>query len=431
MEQESGAPKGNFGIKLIFILFGVASLLGWNALITELPFFNYFLGSMEPDVSFPFLNYILNILFLFLMLWKKDLFSLKFQLVGGIIGSIIFLIIIPVCTMFLGKDENINIYTTGTLVVLMGFINAICSGGFFNFVSYFPLEMIVALSTGQGFSGIALNILQYMVLVLIKSEGEKDEKAIIIRAWVFFGISSLILIICLILLFIYLNNEYFVYYLNKAIIGSSKTDNKLLERESDSEGKLSVDNEEKKDEKELSFMELFYKLWDLDILVAYTYVVTFALFPYASINQQVFGLDNDYSTNTAITIYNVFDTIGRYIVEKVKPTKKLNAITILGRSILLFTLIFNFYCQDGLLWNINITSILLIINVAFLAMTNGIGTTLCFGLAPNEVEDEYKGQAGISLSFFLIIGIFLGSCVAFGTEAIINTFKIDRSKSKF
>ena len=204
-----------------------------------------------------------------------------------------------------------------------------------------------------------------------------------------------------------------------------------FERESDSEGKLSVDNEEKKDEKELSFMELFYKLWDLDILVAYTYVVTFALFPYASINQQVFGLDNDYSTNTAITIYNVFDTIGRYIVEKVKPTKKLNAITILGRSILLFTLIFNFYCQDGLLWNINITSILLIINVAFLAMTNGIGTTLCFGLEPNEVEDEYKGQAGISLSFFLIIGIFLGSCVAFGTEAIINTFKIDRSRSKF
>lgn len=55
-------------------------------------------------------------------------------------------------------------------------------------------------------------------------------------------------------------------------------------------------------------------------------------------------------------------------------------------------------------------------------MTNGIGTTLCFGLAPNQVKDEYKGQAGTSLSFFLIVGIFLGSCVAFGTDAIIASF---------
>ena len=61
--------------------------------------------------------------------------------------------------------------------------------------------------------------------------------------------------------------------------------------------------------------------------------------------------------------------------------------------------------------------------MALLAASNGIGTTLCFGIAPNEVEDQYKGQAGNSLSFFLIVGIFLGACVAFGTDAIIETFK--------
>ena len=63
------------------------------------------------------------------------------------------------------------------------------------------------------------------------------------------------------------------------------------------------------------------------------------------------------------------------------------------------------------------------INVALLAVTNGIGTTLCFGIAPDTVEDEYKGAAGTSLSFFLIVGIFLGSCVNFGVNAIIDTFK--------
>ena len=160
-----------------------------------------------------------------------------------------------------------------------------------------------------------------------------------------------------------------------------------------------------------------------DLLVLYIYIVTFALFPNASINQKLFGLSPAFSSNSIILIYNSFDTIGRYLVSKVKPSKTLNMIVTFGRSILLFTLVFNYYCQDGLEWNITLTSILLIINVGLLAATNGIGTTLCFGLAPNEVEDEYKGQAGTSVSFFLILGIFSGSCVAFLTNAIIDTFK--------
>ena len=173
-------------------------------------------------------------------------------------------------------------------------------------------------------------------------------------------------------------------------------------------------------------MEIFYKIWDLNLLMAYIYIVTFALFPNASIIQDLFNLKKnygDYNSNTIILIYNVFDTIGRYLVAKVKPTKKLNLIVILGRSILLFTLIFNYCCQVKLDFNINLTSILLIINVALLAATNGIGTTLCFGIAPNEVEDEYKGQVGTTLSFFLIVGIFLGACVSFGTDAILKSFE--------
>ena len=58
-----------------------------------------------------------------------------------------------------------------------------------------------------------------------------------------------------------------------------------------------------------------------------------------------------------------------------------------------------------------------------LGLTNGFGVILYFELAPNEiVEPEIKGQTGPSINFFLIIGIFAGSCVAFGSEAIIGTF---------
>lgn len=397
----------------MFILFGIASLLGWNALLTEIGFFIHFLQSMKPDISFGFLNYILNITFLLILSWKKNIFSLKFQLIVGILGSIAFLILIPLFTLILEKDSKTNIIVTGGLVVLMGFINALCSGGFFNLVSNFPLEMIVALSTGQGYSGIVMNVIQFIILF---SFNDDSEKSIIIQAWIFFGISVVILILSFIALLASFNMNYFTFYLSKNKIEVKQG---LLASEA---GHEDIEEAGESPAPELSLYELTKKVWDLDLLILYTYIVTFALFPNASIHQKVFEIPENYSINTVITIYNVFDTLGRYLVGKITPTKKINTIVILGRSILLFTLVFNYYCQEAG-WNRVLTTILLFINEALLAATNGIGTTLCFALAPNEVEDEYKGQVGTSISFYLICGIFIGACTAFGTDAIIGTFK--------
>ena len=100
------------------------------------------------------------------MLWKKNLIPLKIQLIIaviiGIVDSISFLILIPLFTMLLEIDSFLNKFLTCVFVILLGFINALCSGGFFNLVTHFPLEMIVSLSTGQGISGIAMNNIQLL-----------------------------------------------------------------------------------------------------------------------------------------------------------------------------------------------------------------------------------------------------------------------------
>ena len=72
------------------------------------------------------------------------------------------------------------------------------------------------------------------------------------------------------------------------------------------------------------------------------YAITFTLFPYATINQKVFNLNFNYSSNTIITVYNAFDTIGRFIVELFTLTKKINMINAFSRIILVFFIIFNF-----------------------------------------------------------------------------------------
>ena len=103
-----------------------------------------------------------------------------------------------------------------------------------------------------------------------------------IRGWLFFSISSLILLICLFLLLFYYNSEYFQYYLNKKNENTSEINSGLINREATSEDEFRVTGSDKP-VKELSFKEIFLKIKDLNLLMLYIYIVTFALFPNASI----------------------------------------------------------------------------------------------------------------------------------------------------
>ena len=69
----------------------------------------------------------------------------------------------------------------------MGLVNALMSSGFFSFASLFPLDMIIALSAGQGFAGIILNIIKYIILPTIKMTERKKE---ILTGVIFFSLSN-------------------------------------------------------------------------------------------------------------------------------------------------------------------------------------------------------------------------------------------------
>ena len=291
--------------------------------------------------------------------------------------------------------------------------------------------MIIYLSTGQGLSGILMNIISFIVISCVNT-GNKDEDAKL-SAIIFFAISGLILLITLITLLLSYKTEYFKYYLGNAEdFNNSKIEN--IENEVDNfrittNSTLSENNEEiitKKEEiesknkkAEITFKELFKQLYEIDLLSCYLYIITFSLFPGVAISQRLFKTGK-YRQITIITINNIFGTFGRYIISCFKFTKNLAYIIICGRSIIVLTLILNFYFDMKLGMGPILSSICLILNVVILATTNGMGTTLCMGLAPTMVCDEMKGRAGSSVSFFNILGIFLGALVAFLSKYIIN-----------
>ena len=416
METPTEGPKSNLKFKCLFVLFGVVSLLAWNAILTKIEFFNYYVKNLQPYNSFSFLNFTLNIVLQFVFLWKKDLLKLKNQLYIGLIGSIILLIVTPVVSYNLySSHDSANFFFTALLILIMGLINALLSSGFFTLVSHFPLEDIVALSVGQGFSGIIMNIIQYIILATI----EKEKR--IVDAIIFFSISSFILLVSFICLIFSFKTEYFKYYLEKEDIFIDKV-GKLTEGENEGNEENENDNVENlmgdlAGKRKLTFIQIFKILKDIDLLCSFIYIITFAVFPVAFSKHILFSLNEAYSINTLLILYNFFDTFGRFLVSSITPTKMLTYITIISRAALLITFFLN-SLFIGNKFSIYLTSILDIFNISLLAITNGIGTTLCFGIAPTLVMDEYKGQAGSTVSFFTILGIFLGSCLQFGTKEI-------------
>ena len=432
INEEKREVEEGLKMKGIFIIFGIGSLLAWNAILSDIRFFIHYQGDYDPSTSFSFFNYALNIVFQFIMIWKKQLLSYKIQLIFGLITSIINLIILPIVVVSFDKNSKIGFCLTAMIILFQGLANAFCSVGFYGLASFFPMEMIISLSTGQGISGILMNIIEYIILASVNTgDDDKDNKY---GAIIYFSISSFILLATLIILLFAFKTDYFKYYLaqtkdfnkfeNQEEININHREINTLStgvnenRETLIEEKNTIEENNKNND--INFIGLFKLLYDIDLLSCYMYVVTFSLFPTAVINQRLFKFKK-YRTITIITIYNIFGTLGRSIFYKIEPKKLLAYITILGRSVLLFTLIFNFYADQKLNFDKhNLSSIFLIFNASLLAITNGIGTSLCFGLAPFLVEDKFKGRAGSSVGFFNIFGIFLGTCFAFGTKSIMK-----------
>ena len=424
--KEKEAPEGGFKMEICFVIFGVGSLLAWNAILSDISFFINYQGDYDPSTSFSFCNFALNIVFQLIMIWKKQLLSYKVQLTIGIIASIISLLALPFVVNSFEKNSLTGFILTAAIILFQGLVNAFCSSGFFGLASFFPKEMIISLSTGQGVSGILMNIIGYIVIAAVNTGNKDDDEQL--GAIIYFSISGLILLITLVTLLFAFRTDYFRYYLgktkdfNKIDSTIESLDNQGITTRStagQNNDDVLIEKNEPEKKEEITFKQLFKKLYEIDLLSCYIYIITFALFPSVSISQRLFKTGR-YRAITIITIYNVGDTIGRSISSGFKFTKLLAYIVIVGRSILVPTLILNFYFDMKLGMNENLSSILLIVNVVLLSVTNGIATTICLGLAPTMVPGSMKGRAGSSISFFNILGIFLGTVVAFGTKFIIN-----------
>lgn len=412
-------------VKFSFLIFGIGGLLAWNAILSDIDFFNYYLleAPIKPDVIYPFMNFALNILFQFVLVCNKKILSYKIQLLFTIIISMITLILLPLSVIFF--EQKLGFYLSCGVILFQGFINAVCLSSFFGLVSYFPVENIVMLSTGQGVAGILMNVIKYITLVSLTSFDKREQN--ILGTLIFFSISAVIMLICFIFVILAYKNKYFIEILRSTDENPEKQRTTVSDEIADvsaivSDSSVSERTAPKsfiKQEEKGSFCKLIKSLLDINILIFLMYTVTFTVYPSACLTPKLFNLPMNWKPNTVITIFNVVDTIGRNMLNCIKPRKILFYILTIVRIILVATIPLNVYF-DTHGYNEIYCSVFLILNVVFLAVTNGLCTSLAFAIAPTMVEDNMKGKAGSSVGFFNIVGIFTGTCTAFGMSALLQ-----------
>ena len=409
-------------VKFSFLIFGLCSLLEWNAILSDIDFFNNKQPKINPQFSFSFFNSFFNIIVQFILVYKPKPFQYKKQLLFTLISTFLVLIFLPL-SVILFKDNSNNFLSISITIILIlfgGFCNALGASGFFGLCSYFPLDLIINMSTGQGIAGILMNIIQYLILLIKTSENTKTL--------CFFGFACIIILFSIFVIIRVYQIPFFLNFLKNTdeIEDNIKKLDKLLNEEKKEE-KLIFDKDNinlSLIDKEDSFFNLTKQLKEINILVIILYITTFLLFPGVCITPEFFSLDET-KTITIIAIYNVFDTVGRYIVNCIEPTKFKAYVIILSRTVLIFIMPYISYLEKKEKSELLI-SLMLFFSVLYLGLSNGIGTSLCFGLAPKFVKEHMKGKAGSSVSFFLIIGIFIGSCLAIIMGEIMDKIKKDK-----
>ena len=440
---------GGILITIVFNIFGIGTLIGTNSMLNQLNFVEYFQKRINPFLSIVLLDNFSNIPLQLLILIKNKLFNLKKQLFYSLIILSLSLIAFPL-VVFLFKNSILGNILTLLIAIIIGVIGSLLKSGFYALGSFFPLNNIVSLSTGQGVSGILMALLGLFIRYVVNTDDE--QKDLRNGALIFFGVSLLLSIITLLSLFYIYKSKYGNYHLSKVEIEdinkeiNSNKDNKEKETIKEHDGILDSNNKilhftHKKNEEhhpinenaknkenstnkgnttqEISFINLFKLLKEVNFLIFYNYIIAYALYPYACKAQELFKT-GEYRVNIIILLYSCCNTIGRYLMKFFIPTKKKAYIIILLRTLFLFTIIFNHYLYFSLNVNYKITSSFLVINIILFGISNGFATSLCMGLAPTFLSDELKGKAGASVSFALSVGSAVGSCVAFGVEKIMK-----------
>ncbi|TRY98825.1 hypothetical protein DNTS_035643 [Danionella cerebrum] len=395
-------------VYIIFFTLGIGSLLPWNVFITAKQYWLYKLSNSSNsegveedhnDLSDYFESYIAiastipSVLCLILNYLLVNRFSSRVRILFSLV---VILIVFVVTTVLVKVDVSNNRmqFFGGTLasVALVSGASNIFTGSVFGI-------------TGQAMGG-TLSALSSIV-------DRASSSDVTDSALVFFLTADVFTLCCIIIYLCLPTLEYSRHYMELAA-------SPLCESNSP--------NGTPQDSLSLSVPPLnpiLKKTWMLGFCVFYVFFISIMIFPAVSSGIQSMNKDsgNPWATTyfvplTSFLLYNVADFCGRQITVWLQvpgPTSRMLPMLVISRTVLVPLFIFCNYQPRYHLHNVFFAHDLFpVLFICVLGISNGYLGTLPMIYGPKVVPRELAEPAGVVMSFFLTLGLAVGSAFSVG-----------------
>lgn len=399
-------------VYIIFFLMGIGSLLPWNFFITAKHYWLYKLSNSTDhsggeEQSSDLSNYFESYLAIASTVPSVLCLLLNYVLVNRlspnmrILSALFVILLVFVITTVLVKVDVSDCRTgffVGTLVsvaVVSGASN-IFTGSMFGISGHFPMRISQAFISGQAMGG-TLSAVASIVDLAAANDVTNSALAYFLTADIF-------ILLCIISYLLLPKLAYSRHYM----LGSTHSSPGVM---SEGGGAASTIP---------PLQPILQKTWVLGLSVFYVFFVSIMLFPAVSSGIQSVHKDsgNPWTTTyfvplTSFLLYNVADFCGRQATAWLQvpgPTSRVLPALVLCRSVIVPLIMFcNYQPREHLHTVLFADDVYPVVFNCLLGLSNGYLGTLPMIYGPKVVPRELAEATGVVMSFFLTLGLAVGS----------------------
>eukprot|EP01102_Stenamoeba_stenopodia_P019651 TRINITY_DN7469_c0_g1_i2.p1 TRINITY_DN7469_c0_g1~~TRINITY_DN7469_c0_g1_i2.p1 ORF type:complete len:623 (+),score=146.37 TRINITY_DN7469_c0_g1_i2:188-2056(+) len=465
---------------ILWFFLGVGILVPFNAFVTAIDYFEVSYPGYSPGIVIPAV-YMYSNLVAFAPTMKYGIkYSFTWRIITGFIIYAVLLFVVPITSEISETREKRGLwfYLICGLVFISGCMDSVVQAAIYGLSAFFPFIHIQSILSGTGMAGLFVSGIR-LVTKLIFGD---TERGIRISGALFFAISALYMLLCITFYYALRRLPYVKGVLKATVLTtvsnpstsapttttttttttsttSSTTSvatatsttspstattptvtpvivKPTYEKDSESntvagdgfgrlneeEEQVYLQEEDEKQEEEIRVIaekarsiEILRKIKLPAFVVFYTYTITMTVFPglISAIPTTSDLMDESTYSVFLITLFNVCDFIGRTLPR----AYQINTKFLFGVSLLrtVFVLIFLFSVQPHWIRSDAVT----IVGVLVCALTNGYCATVGMAEAPQLVDSFEKEKTGVMMIFIAVIGLSLGSTIAFAFLKIV------------
>ncbi|KAK1930504.1 Equilibrative nucleotide transporter 1 [Phytophthora citrophthora] len=370
----------------LFALVGIGFLFPFSALTQPVDYWNMLFPDFNIEFAITCVFMYTNLVFLIglVVCFVKPQYSGR--IVGGFIGQLVVLVFVPTSYFFLSSD-NANIIAVLGATAIAAVATAFIDSCAIALVSHYPQRVQESFQLGIGLSALIGSIYRDFTKLMF------PEDQLLASSLIYFYTGALTIAVCITAYYKAMNLQ----ITKKYLLTGDDSDTEVEKRLSiDGAGRIS------------SKWSVFKKVWHLELLILCVYLASLSVWPPLVTEIKTYNFpsleENGWWSLILLTIFSTFDCVGRFVVNHRFGLKPSNIWMPIFARFILVPLIIGIVKE----WWLQ-SDVFSVICVLLLGFGNGYLGALTIIFVSESVKPDEQHIIGPVTSFFLNLGLVLGS----------------------